>query len=267
MKRKLFSFLLALLLIMGLSVSVSADAADILDEAGLLTVDEESDLEDVAREIQETYDLDVIILTVNTLDGQSPRRYAEDFYDTYGYGEDGILLLISMEDRDWYILVNGDACDVFDDGALDDLENALLEDLSDGDYYGAFSAYLYTMEGCLSHVSDEDSEYAESGSDRHQEHTSRNEVNIFFSLAAGGISAAITLLIMRSGMNTTKKQSGAAEYMRQGSYHLSEHRDMFLYSRVHKTRKAESSSSSRSGSGSRSRSSGGSRRSGRGGKF
>lgn len=243
MMKRFFSIMLSLCIILALAAPVSAATADIWDEAGLLTAQEREKLEDRAREISNGHEIDVVILTVDSLDGKSSRRYAEDFYDGYRYGKDGILLLISMEDRDWCILANGNVDGILDDQRLGD---ALLDDLSAGDYYEAFDSYLGEIHDCLQDG---------FGSSRR----SSSGVNILLSLVIGLAAAGISILVMRSGMNTARAQSGAAEYIKAGSYHLTQKQDMFLYSRVTKTRKAQNSSSS----GSR----GGSRRSSRSGKF
>ncbi len=266
MGKKFISIILVLGLVFALVVPVSAAATCILDEAELLTDQERGDLEETAQQIQENYGLDLLILTVNSLEEQSARRYAEDYCDSYSYSDNSLLLLISMEERDWYILVNGDACDVFGDQAQERLENALLDDLGSGDYYDAFSAYLYTAESCL--ANSEAEEYP-SDTTRLEDDDDGSDVSIIWSIVVGVAAASVSLIVMRSGMNTTKRQSGAAEYIKSGSYHLRENRDMFLYSQVKKTKKSQNNNSSGSRSG-RSRSSSSrssSRRSGRGGKF
>ena len=54
---------------------------------------------------------DVIVVTVASLDGKTAESYADDYFDFNGYGlgqdRDGILLLLSMEDRDWAISTHG----------------------------------------------------------------------------------------------------------------------------------------------------------------
>ena len=81
----------------------------------------------------------------------------------------------------------------------------------------------------------------------------------------GLIAAVITLLIMRSKMNTAKPQKNAANYLKAGSFHLRQRSDMFLYSRVSRRAKPKNNTS---GSGSSvHRSSGGVSHGGRGGRF
>lgn len=239
MKKRFFSFLLMLIFMLSLAIPVGASSVDVYDWAELLTDAERSSLEDQAQAISDEYDIDVVILTVDTLDGKSSDSYAEDFYDDNGYGDDGVLLLISMEDRDWCILLNGYADKVVN---YDKLEEALLDDLSAGYYYDAFDSYLTALEDCLHDASDVSSGSGNSG------------VNILISIVIGLVVAAVAILIMRSGMNTAKAQSGAAEYIKAGSYHLTQRQDIFLYSRVTKTAKPQNNGSSRSGGGSGSRS-------------
>lgn len=238
MKKHFISLLLMLVFLLSLAVHAGAATVDVYDWAELLTERERSKLEEHAQEISDEYDIDVIILTVDTLDGKSSNSYAEDFYDDNGYGDDGVLLLVSMEDRDWCILLNGEADGIVE---YDILEEALLEDLSAGNYYDAFDGYLSALEECF-----DDPGAGTSGR--------KSGVNILISIVIGLVAAAVAILIMRSGMNTAKARSGAAEYIKAGSYHLTQRQDIFLYSRVSKTAKPQNNGSSRSGGGSRSRS-------------
>ena len=62
-----------------------------------------------------------------------------------------------------------------------------------------------------------------------------------------GISAAV-VIAWRKGMNTRVRQNGAMEYLKAGSFHLSNRSDLFLYHTVSRTKKPEQHSSSGSGS-------------------
>ena len=82
-------------------------APRLVDRADLLSELEEEELEARLDEISERQQADVVVVTVNSLDGKSAQDYADDFYDYNGYGigtdKSGILLLVSMEARDWHI--------------------------------------------------------------------------------------------------------------------------------------------------------------------
>ena len=83
----------------------------LVDEACLLTEEESSVLLDKLEDISQRYKNEVGIVTVNSLEGKTVEAYADDYYDYngYGYGEndDGLLLLISMGEREWAISTYG----------------------------------------------------------------------------------------------------------------------------------------------------------------
>ena len=156
-----------------------------------------------------------------------------------------------MEEREYYIRTIGQANDIFTNRVLMDMEDRFLDDLSDGDYYKAFDTFLDCAAQRMS-------EYESEGDSGQQHADSRGKVNILISLVIGAAVAGIVILIMRSQMNTAKAQKHAVGYIKDGSYHQTEHLDLFLYSRVTKTPKPQNNGGSRSGGGSRG---------GRGGRF
>ena len=117
----------------------------VVDMAELMDESEKSSLLSKLDEISERQQLDVVVVTVNTLDGKTPAAYADDFYDYNGYGygqnKDGVLLLVSMEDRDWYISTTGYGITAFTDKGIDYISDEFKPYLSDGDYYEAFVEY------------------------------------------------------------------------------------------------------------------------------
>ncbi len=88
-------------------------------------------------------------------------------------------------------------------------------------------------------------------------------------LAISVVIAFIWVSVMRSGMNNVKKSDRAANYVRKDSFKLTQSSDLYLYSTVTKTPRAQSSSSSGGsrGGGSSHRSSSGGTHGGRSGKF
>ena len=61
----------------------------LVDEAGLLTEEESSELLNKLEDISQRYENEVGIVTVNSLEGKTAEAYADDYYDYngYGYGE------------------------------------------------------------------------------------------------------------------------------------------------------------------------------------
>ena len=125
----------------------------LVDRGELLTDREESELLSKLDEISERQKMDVVVVTVDGLEGKTAMAYADDFYDYngYGYGDsrDGILLLISMEERDWRISTCGYGITVFTDAGQEYISDKFLPYLSDGDYSEAFTKYADLCEAVL----------------------------------------------------------------------------------------------------------------------
>lgn len=241
--RRLLSILLILLLLTT-SVSAASGYPKIVDDADLITDSAESVLASQAEQIADTYGVDVVIVTVYSLDGESAQDYADDYFDYNGYGiggdYSGILLLISMEYREWAISTCGNCIRYFSDWELDQLFDSMSYDLSNGRYEDAFSTYLDELDASL----------ASQTSGNSGEPTSIVQ-KVLISLLIGAIVAGVALGIMRSKMNTAKRQRNAGNYLVDGSFHMHRQLDIFLYSRTTRTRKEQSSggSSHRSSSG------------------
>ena len=207
---------------------------------------EEAALEEKALALRQEYGMDVVILTVDSLDGKRPQEYADDYYDYNGYADDGLLFLLSMED------------------------------LKNGDYYGAFDAFLDALPTYFSAYSDGapiDGTVPTSGDYYHGDqedvvyYEQPRHVSIWISIVIGAVIGGITVLIMRACMNTKRPQRSAGSYLNDSSYHLRTNQDLFLYSNVTKTRIQQESSSSGGGGSSVHTSSSGSSHGGGGGKF
>ncbi|MDE6470933.1 MAG: TPM domain-containing protein [Eubacterium sp.] len=113
----------------------------VIDEADILTNEEEEKLNQKLDEINTEYSYDVVIATTDSLEGYSAEEFADDCYDYNGFGEDGILFLVSMEGRDWAISTSGEAINVFTDYRQDMLFNLIKTDLGNGNWYAAFDKF------------------------------------------------------------------------------------------------------------------------------
>lgn len=284
--KRILPILLCLLLL--LPLTVSADLPKVVDESGLLSSDELQKLEEAAATIVAEYSMDVLILTVDSLNGMDEFDFADDYYDSHGYGigsqQSGIIFLLSMSERVWAVRTIGEAKKAVTDYEIDGIIDVVWNDLSSGNYYETFDLFLSCVEDEYYDFRNNDSIYDGSGNDDPYVPQPDNDIyypndaeeslgisdilsRLGISLLIGAVAALIVLLIMRSQMNTAKQQSGAKNYMTGGSYDLYRCQDIFLYSRTSRIRKPDPNTSggSRSGGGI-SRSSGGSR-GGRSGRF
>lgn len=280
MKEKILSIVLSLVLLISIVPVALAETElpMVIDAADLLSEAEESGLEQAALELRSKYFMDIVILTVQSLDGASAQNYADNYYDLggYGYGEngDGILFLLAMDEREWYISTCGEAIYAVTDYGVQQLGSAALPYLSDGLYFDAFNTYLnelsffleaYALADPLDGYADYSGDFYHGTREEILYYEEEEDINFFLSLGSGIVAAGIVILIMRSSMNTKRRQQSASDYMNEGSYHLRVQRDMFLYSNVSKTRKQQSNSSG--GGSSVHRSSGDRRHGGGGGRF
>ena len=153
MKKKILTLLFSLILCLCIVTPAFAAQTDgfaseyerVQDLAGLLSGNEESSLVTKLDELSERQKMDIVVLTTDTLDGKTPRDYADDIYDygNFGYGEskDGALLLISIEDNDWYISTCGYGITAFTDAGIEYIGKQIKGDLSDGNFAGAFDKF------------------------------------------------------------------------------------------------------------------------------
>lgn len=238
-------------------LTVQAEQPKIVDDAHLLWLEEASELEAMAKAITEEYGMDVVILTVDSLEGAFIESFADDFYDYngYGIGEEGhgVLLVIAMDTREWAISTCGDAIYAITDYGIQSLFEEMVEYLSEDEFYDAFYAYLdalpYYFEAYRqgSPIDGFAGDYSGPGSyvpgTREEVVYYESEPPYLLAPVIGAVIAAIVVLIMRASMNTKRPQHSAGDYLNRGSFELRRHQDIFLYSQVSKVRKQSQSSS------------------------
>lgn len=279
MKRRLSSILFAAVIFIIVSVtSVGAENMSeyvylqnmrslprLMDEADLLTDEEEQALLQKLDEISLRQGMDVVVVTVYSLGGISAADFADDYFDNNGYGQgsdrSGVLLLHSPEERDWYISTSGYGITAFTDYGLEYIGNMIVPHLADGNY---LQAYCTFAEECDSLINQ-----AKQGNpfDYGRSSNSLPISAIFISIAIGVATALIIVGIMKKQLNPSTPSNNADSYVREGSFEITSANEVFLY-RTH-TRQyiGGSSGNGRSGGSSTHRSSSGSRHGGRGGKY
>ena len=133
--KKIISVLIVCVLAAALAVPVMARQTALVDQAGLLTDQQILEVEAVLEQVAAEMEIDAVILTVDSLDGSSSQSYAEDYYDSHGYGDTGILLLVCMAEREYWVCTTGTTVE------LEELEDRFVPLLSSGDYADAFIAF------------------------------------------------------------------------------------------------------------------------------
>jgi len=240
MKKRIFCLpgILLLVACMLLPVFASDGIDRLVDEADLLTDSEEAALSAKLDEISHRQDLDVVIVTVAGTGERTAEAYADDTYDAGGYREDGILLLISMDARDWAISTAGYGITAFTDAGLDYLTDQFADQMSAGAWSDAFHSFAG--------LCDEFITQARSGAPYDAGNLPKKP---FTPILTGLVSLGIGFVIAFFRMNKWKNQlysvrakAEAKDYVKGGSLKLTEQKDLFLYRRVDRREKSESSS-------------------------
>ncbi|MGM9602889.1 MAG: TPM domain-containing protein [Faecousia sp.] len=235
--KRLISIFAGLLILLFLSPAVLANADKVVDEADLLTTQQEEDLAVYAESIINEYDMDVVIVIVSSLEGKTAQAYADDYFDYngYGIGDDysGVLFLLAIEDRAYAISTSGEAIDALSDRDIDELLDCVYDDFRRGSYYLGLRTYLDNLE----------SEFYDYAQSKDSKSGKPNYASVaVISLAVGAGAGGIGLATMRSGMKTAKPQVGAQSYLAKNSFTLPVNHDTFLYSRTSRTRIQNNSS-------------------------
>lgn len=242
----------------------------LVDDAGLLTEEESSALLNKLEDISQKYENEVGIVTVNSLEGKTAEAYADDYYDYngYGYGEndDGLLLLISMGEREWAISTYGYSHMVaFTDAGLEFISGEFQSKLSSGNYADAFN--------CFADQCDDFLRQAATGEPYDVDNMpSKGKVHPFWLVTDLVVAFLISFRLVKSksrNLKSVKKQESAEAYERKGSMSLRRSTDSFVNRIVTQRtiRNEKDSSSSSSGGSSSHTSSSGRSHGGASGKF
>ena len=239
MKRKIITIIVSLIFCMTLALPAAAmDGGEhpprLVDEAELLTGDEESSLVDKLDAVSDKWQCDVTIVTVDSLGSKTATEFADDYFDYNGYGygdnDDGIMLVISMENRDWAITTHAFGIEAFTDAGQEFIMNKVIPPLGNESYSSAFSIFADQCDVFL--------EKARAGEpyDSHnlpkESHAKLYILWIIPCLIAGAIVAFVLTIKEKKSLKSVMKKAGAREYI--GKVKLNEKHDKFLYRNLDK---------------------------------
>lgn len=249
--KKVLCILFALLMCTALAVNVSAASHRLVDDADLLSTAEEAELGAMLDEVSKKHDVDIVVLTVDSID-IDPLDYAGNYFNSNGYGlgkeKSGVLLLRALSDAEGDKVCTIYTCavgfDAITDSDVQGIFDLMESDINDEEYFDAFETFV---EECDERIGDYiyDTTHFKFGK------------KAVIALIIGLVVAFIATSIMKGKLKSVHFQSAAANYVKAGSLKLTESRDTFLYSTVSRTAKPKNTSS---GGGGSSRSGGGSRK-------
>lgn len=144
---RIASIILILVVLMSIACPVYADKKIVVDQADVFTAEEASSLRKDAKAIGSKYSMDIVIVTTLDAEGKTSREYADDYFDSNGYGvsdtRDGILFLLDFDNREVYISTSGSAIRYLTDERIESiLDDAFNSGLAEGYNYSATKAFL-----------------------------------------------------------------------------------------------------------------------------
>lgn len=250
MKKKITAMLVALLLVLALCVPAAAESGSgitcVYDMAGLLTEAECQRLENRAVEISRRNSCGVYIVTLpdyQEFGSGSIYDVTTEIYNDpesgfgIGAGREGIILLLSMAQREYALFVHGENAEyAFDSYGQAQLEDYFLPAFGSDSWYEGFEGYLI---GC--------SEYlvlARNG-DPVRESPVKGVITV---VAISCLIALLVCMILKSKMNTVHRKVEAHEYVAAGGLRLTGSYDNYTHT-TEERRIIEKKSESHSGGG------------------
>ena len=220
-----------------------ANETYVLDSYGLYTSSQYDSLESKAQQLSSTYDVGVYLLVVDNIGSRSVRQYAIDYYNQndLGMGSDrsGILLLIAVRSRDYVTVTYGDGINAFTDYQIERMEDAIVDELRDDDWYDAAQVYYEQAQFALDFR-------AEHGEPLDYDNAPMDPMmRIIFLLVGIAIAALVAggyCSVLYRQMKTARQQVQADNYLDRNSFVLLSHDDSFITSSVVATPRASSSS-------------------------
>ncbi len=232
------------------------DLPVVVDDADILTDEEESRLEAKIRSINEKYGVSYVFFSDDDNHGLTPEEYSSDFLHFNGYGAgDGygaVVFYLCFEpgNRCWRTTVINSYEDIFTADIMYDIDETIDSSIRSGDYF----------EGCMLHagyVGDLFDEISSTDNWTPSSHEYRyiepEKGPSLFKVAAIGLFVGLFIAFIR--VSSLKKQmrinapAGANLYLDRNSFVIRNRTCSYLYTTVTKRAKPkESSSSGRGGS-------------------
>lgn len=246
--KRFFAFLSVLVLAVFFCCPVWAEEEEpfpyVCDTVPLLTDSQWLSLYELAREISEQYQCAVYFITVDDYtDYGSGSIYnvAKGIYRDYdlGWGEEksGVLLLLSMEERDYTLIAYGYGNTAFTDYGKDYLSEKFLDNFAEDDWAGGCRDYMNTCAELLKLA--REGQPLDVGSRIRPFHVALVSIPLGFILAI-----VLCFLVQEAGKKKVSQGKEAGSYLSPGNMEITLREDHFVNSTQSRTKIERSSGSS-----------------------
>ena len=213
----------------------SAEAAGaVYDNAKLLSQGERERLAQKIQRLEQAYNIRVGIVTQPGLQGRPVGQVANALLDQgyRGAPNGGIVLLLAMQERDWYISTdNAMRARITDKEGMKYIESEMVPKLKEGRYGEAFEKYVDAVETMASHYAKEGKPFDPS--------SGFHPLAALAALAIGTLGGWTARSAMISSMSNVTPAARASEYLVGGSFSLTETSDRFLFMNVARVPKSK----------------------------
>lgn len=227
----------------------AVDATEkVYDFANLYTDSQEKKLYNIVTDYIDVVDMDLAIVTIDSNQKTSTEAYAQDFYDynSFGFNDtyDGILFLIDMQNREFYMVTTGYAITMYTDARIDLCLDEAFDYIASGDYYNGTVAFI-----------DKAQSFAEMGAPdsygNEPKVTGKAKLAImpWSSIFFGALITTIVVMFILIKNNKLVRQANSSRHY-LSHVDINTVNEVFLGRNVHSSRRVHSSSSSGGGGGS-----------------
>lgn len=267
--KKLFSILLIVfVLCASTAVSGYSVVSRVTDSVSdTLTAEQQTDLAQKLDGISERTGYDVLIYIADSLDGKTEEAFIEDYYDwislELGIDKGAAILLVALQERIVYIDCADEARYAVSSYDVEDMLDAVTDDLSKGEYYkacitfadmcdGRITAYINgtSVDSDINYNPPYDNDYND---DYNYDYGEGNKSDILylalFAVIAGVVVGFISVTVMKSKLRSVKRQNEATSYVVPGSMQVTVSYDAFLYRNVTRRERPRNNNNGRSGGG------------------
>ena len=237
-------FVLAMVLCIALCLTLggtayatsSGSSNYVIDDIGLLSADEQQELETTAAQLAERYGCGVYVIIVDDYTDYtngSIEDFSEAMYEYYGLGlgddRNCLLLSLSMSERDYDLDAHGSIGNyAFTDYGKEQLAQEFIDDFRYDNWFAGFRDYMSTA-GQYLEVAENGEPVDVYGDSGEIDPAVSTGVNILFIVVIPCLISLAVCGIFAAQMKTARRQTGARGYISHGGVDMRVTQDQFLY--------------------------------------
>lgn len=133
----------------------------VYDFADLITDSEKEKIIKKIKQYNKTTGMESIVVITSNLNGFSLSNYAYNFYDYNDFSNDGVILVIYIDQIEPHLFMGniGNAVTTYSDQRIKQILSYIYKNVKENNYYSAISDYEKIIKGFYVHDNENDGEY------------------------------------------------------------------------------------------------------------